>query len=257
LGHLVKILTRDELESGKKINFKVDYIFHLAAYGQHSQIQTDIDEIYNTNIIKTLGLLKSTNHLKYKAFINIGTSSEYGFKDSPMKETDSLNPEMFYAASKVASTMLCKVWAKQFNKPIVTVRPFSLYGPGEANFRFIPKLMECWIGGKKFCLSEGSHDWLYVDDFVDALFIIAKNIGKIKGGVVNVGTGKQTSNKEIVNIIQKYMINKPLNIEYVKGRYYDTKKWVANNKLIKSLGWRPKTSLRKGLENVGSYYLPL
>lgn len=256
-GHTIKVLSRAELESGKKIRFKADYIFHLAAYGQHSQIQTDIDEIYNTNVFKTLKLLKATNHLNYKAFINIGTSSEYGFKDKPMKETDMLDPEMFYAASKAAGTLLCRVWAKQYHKPVVTVRPFSLYGPGEAKFRFIPKIMETWAKGIRFYLSEGVHDWVYIDDFIDALFIVAKNISKIPLGVINVGTGKQTTNSEIVELIENNMINRKLNVKKVKGRYYDTKKWVANNKLIKSLGWKPKTRLLQGLQNVGSYYLPL
>jgi len=228
----------------------------LAAYGQHSQLQTDVDEIYNTNVIKTLKFLKATNKIKYKAFINIGTSSEYGFKKKPMKETDVLEPEMFYAASKAAGTLLCRVWGKQFNKPIVTVRPFSLYGPGEADFRFIPKLMRCLWRGEKFTLNEGVHDWVYIDDFVDALILVARKISKIRGGVVNVGTGKQTSNMEILKIVQA-MVNAPLNVDVVKGRYYDTSHWVADNKLIRSLGWKPKTNLRQGLLNVESFHSPL
>jgi len=256
LGWQVDLLTREQLEDFKFIKGEYDYIFHLAAYGQMIDQRDDVWEIYQTNVIKLLNLLRRTNNIKYKALINIGTSSEYGIKNKPMKETDLLEPDMFYSASKAAGTLLCRVWAKEMNKPVVTVRPFSLYGYGEADFRFIPKLMKCFAFGEKFKLADGMHDWIYIDDFIDALLIVAKNAKKLKGKVVNVGSGVMTSNKDIVKIVQK-MINKPLNMERVKMRSYDTKnKWVADISLIKSFGWKPKTSLKEGLENIASYYLP-
>lgn len=248
-------LSREHLESGKKINFEADYIFHLAAYGQMFHQRDDFDEIYNTNVIKLLKILKATNHLNYKGFINIGTSSEYGKKIRPMKETDPIDPDFFYASSKVAGTMLCKAWAKTFNKPIITVRPFSVYGPNEAEFRFIPTIIRSGIESVKFELTNGVHDWIYIEDFIDGLLLVAKNIKKIKNGIVNIGTGKQYTNKQIVELLSNNI--KPLKYTETKMRPNDTKVcWRANNSLLRSLGWKQKYTMKQGLEAVLSYYSP-
>ena len=255
MGWELCLLPREQLESGKKINFEADYIFHLAAYGQMIHQRDDVDEIYNTNVNKLLKLLKATNHIKYKGFINIGTSSEYGKKARLMKEKDLLEPDFFYASSKAAGTLLCLAWAKTFNKPIVTVRPFSIYGPGEAEFRFIPTIIRSGIESREIKLTEGVHDWIYIQDFIDALLIAAKNIKKIRGGIVNVGTGKQYTNKQVLKLLSNNI--KPLRYTESKMRPNDTKVcWRADNSLLRSLGWKQKYTLAQGLEATVSYYSP-
>ncbi len=260
--HQVRALSRKEFllpsDKLKKVieTFNPQYIIHLAAYGNH-YYQQDVREIYKANVNGTLNLLEASNGVKYKAFINIGTSSEYGKKNKPMKETDLLEPETFYAASKSATTYLCKVWAEQYNKPIVTLRPFSLYGPKEADFRFIPTIMKCIIDGKILKLSPGVHDWIYIDDFIEALMLVAKNAKRLKGQVVNIGTGKQYTNKQVVELAQN-LSSQGINYKEVKKRGYDTtRKWIANNKKIRKLGWKPKTSLIEGLREIITYYLPM
>jgi nucleoside-diphosphate-sugar epimerase len=254
LGHSVDIWDRKHLESDDRIEGHYDYIFHLAAYGQHINQRDDVDEIYNTNVIKLLKLLKASNHIKYKAFINIGTSSEYGVKNKPMKETDLLEPDFYYASSKAAGTLLCQAWAKVNNKPIVTVRPFSLYGGFEEKFRFIPKLMMSAINGTEMEISGGSHDWIFVTDFIEAMMLVVKNIKKLKGKIVNIGTGKQYYNWEVVEIVDK--MTNGLNVVRGKKRHNDMNSWVADTKLIRSLGWKPRFTLKKGLEETMQYYLP-
>jgi len=254
LGHSVDIWDRKHLESDNRIEGHYDCIFHLAAYGQHLGQRNGIDEIYNTNVTKLLKLLKASNHIKYKAFINIGTSSEYGVKNKPMKETDLLEPDFLYASSKAAGTLLCQAWSKINNKPIVTVRPFSLYGGFEEKFRFIPKLMTSAISGTNMEISDGSHDWIFVTDFIEAMMIVVKNIKKLKGKIVNIGTGKQHTNWEVAEIVES--MGNMISFKKCKKRHNDMKSWVADTKLIRSLGWKPKFTLKKGLEETMQYYLP-
>ena len=63
------------------------YIIHLATYGAYP-FQTEIDKIVSINIEGTKNLLKASNNIPYRCFINTGSSSEYGFKDKPMKQDD-------------------------------------------------------------------------------------------------------------------------------------------------------------------------
>ena len=95
-----------------------DYIFHSATYGSYPDDQQDEDLIVQTNVVGTYNLLKAANEISYKCFIYTGSSSEYGFKDKPMAETDLLEPESLYGVSKASATLLCQMFAKRFHKNI-------------------------------------------------------------------------------------------------------------------------------------------
>ncbi len=255
MGWVVKCLSREQFDGDEPITGKYDYIFHLAAYGQHIQQRNDLEKIYQVNVGGTLNLLERTKNIKYKAFINFGTSSEYGFKNKPMKETDLTEPTFFYASSKVASTALCQAWSHEFNKNIITVRLFSIYGPGEADFRFIPKLIQSQITGDIFKLADGVHDWTYIDDCIDGLMVVVKNAKTLKGKIVNIGTGKQYTNQQVVDTLSKYI--RPIYYEPGQMRVNDTKGcWRADNRLLKSLGWKQKHTLSQGLSETLQHYLP-
>lgn len=236
--------------------FDPDVIFHLAAYGNKYD-QKNVTAIYTANIMRLLSLIKETDKIDYKAFIVIGTSSEYGTKDKPMKETDLLEPETFYAASKVGATHLARVWAIQRNKPIVIIRPFSLYGPGEGEHKFIPILTKSLFTDQRIKLAPGVHDWIHIDDFIDALLLVTKHANELKGQVVNIGTGIQHTNEEVAQMASEVSGIK-LDIEKVgKLRDYDTSKsWVADITKIKKLGWTPKISLREGIKKYIEWYTP-
>ena len=102
------------------------YLFHLAAYANHSN-QTDDDMTIASNIVGTYLLLKATKDLDYTAFINVSSSSVYGTKREPMSELMTLDTDTMYGASKVSGEYLARAFAKQYNKPICSVRPFSAY----------------------------------------------------------------------------------------------------------------------------------
>ena len=100
-------------------------IYHLATYGAYSS-QQDADLCIKTNIQGTQHLLTASMDVDFELFVNTGSSSEYGFKKSPMKETDLLEPASYYAVTKSAQTLLCFHAAQAKKRPIVTMRPFSV-----------------------------------------------------------------------------------------------------------------------------------
>lgn len=227
-----------------------DYVIHLAAYGNHSK-QTEPYKMVDVNLINTLTLLSAIEFVPIKGFINIGSSSEYGIKDKPMKETDLLETDTFYGATKAASTMICRAFAKYANKNVVTVRPFSVYGPGEADFRFIPTMCRALLTQEPTKLAmEPVHDWIYVQDFIDGVLKVVENVDKLSGQVVNIGTGTQYTNLEVVNYLElisdKHLIYEPFGMSDM--RVFDNKSWVADNTKLKSLGWKQKHTLQQGLK---------
>lgn len=232
-------------------------IFHLAAYGGSSS-QTDMQKIIDTNIQGTANLLLAAKEIPYTLFVNTGSSSEYGFKAKPMKENDSLEPASFYAATKAGSTYLCQVFAREYNKPIVTIRPFSVYGPYEAKNRFIATIVRSLITNQPIYLTPGTtrHDFIYIDDIIDAYMAAIKNAHRISGKVINIGTGNEYTNDEVVKAL--FALTKK-HVPVAKGKYpsrgWDTPHWRANIFLAKKLlGWTPHYTLKQGLRQTYNWY---
>lgn len=234
---------------------KPDYILHFGAYGNMSN-QTDEMQIFETNVLGTFMMLNACRDIKIKGFINVGSSSEYGRKVKPMSESDVPETDTFYGASKVAGTYLSRAFATKYDKPIVTIRPFSIYGPKEADFRFIPTSTRCVVKNEYMKLVDGFHDWTYIEDFADGLNVVIKNIDKLKGKVVNIGTGVQTSNVDIVKKLASFAGKKfnDLNMVYEQDMSQAISNWVADTKALTSLGWSPRYTLSEGLKKTFDYY---
>jgi nucleoside-diphosphate-sugar epimerase len=228
-----------------------DYIINCAAYGNMAH-QKEVDAIYEVNVMNPLRLLEATKDVKYKSLILIGSSSEYGSKSERMSELDMCETNTFYGASKVAQTYLARAFKKQHKKPITVIRPFSIYGPGEADFRFIPTIIRSIKTGEQFNLvKEPSHDWIHIDDFIDGLLIATKN----NVDILNIGTGKEYSNIEVVEMLEEIAKMKANYNEVKQLRGFDSNYWVADNSLLKDLGWHQSHSLLEGLKDCYEKYI--
>lgn len=252
----LRLLRQDEWRELEDVieNFSPDRIFHLASYGNHYH-QRNFKKTLDVNVVKTFRLLEASRNLNYKTFVLLGSSSEYGIKNAPMKETDLLEPDTFYGATKASATLLSQIWAKNFDKPIVIVRPFSIFGPGEAEHRFIPTIIRsCLLGESMELDPDAVHDWLFVPDLIDGILLAAKKAGDLKGQVLNLGSGVQTTNRKIVEIVEEICDKKANILESRKTRSYDNATWVADITRAKSFGWKIKFSLTEGLVETVEYY---
>jgi len=182
---------------------KPNVIYHLATNGAYSY-QKKADDIIKTNILGTWNLLQASENIPYELFVNTGSSSEYGFKNYAMRETDLVEPASYYAVTKCAQTLLCSHIAKQEKKPIVTIRPFSVYGPYEEPKRFFPTLMNALYFKKSMNLvdPETARDQIYVDDIAEA-YLKIEELKKNPGEYFNIGTGVQSTIKDVVDIAVK------------------------------------------------------
>jgi nucleoside-diphosphate-sugar epimerase len=254
--HEINILDVKNLK--KKITqINPQAIIHLATYSKYRN-QNDFEQMVETNIKGTLNLLTASKDINYDILINTGSSSEYGMKNKQMKESDLLEPISFYAATKASTTLLCQVFAREYQKPIVTLRPFSVYGPFEEKERFIPTIINSVLHDKPIKLTSGNQrrDFIYVQDIVD-IYIKTIRMGKsLSGQVLNMGTGIEYTNDEVVKTLFK-MSGKKVKIE--KGafpkRLWDTKHWRADiSKTKRTLNWKPKFSLEEGLRDTFNWF---
>jgi nucleoside-diphosphate-sugar epimerase len=248
----------DQQQLAKLLNkIQPTVIYHLAAYGAYPE-QTDRNLINQTNYFGTLNLLQASLNIPYELFVNTGSSSEYGFKHKPMSETDLTEPNSDYAVSKVAATLLCAHFAQQEKKPVVTLRPFSVYGPYEEPNRLVPNLMKALYLQKSIDLvsPQTARDFIFIDDVVN-LYLAINKLAKNSGKYFNLGTGKQSTIKNMVQLTQQVSRKKlTCNWNNMPARSWDTNNWVANmSQTTELLNWQPKYSLAQGLKKTWKWYL--
>ncbi|MBZ9624565.1 GDP-mannose 4,6-dehydratase [Clostridium sp. FP2] len=249
------ITNKNEMEEVvKKVN--PEYIFHLATYGAY-YFQENEEIIINTNLIGTKNLVDVCSKVDYKAFVNIGSSSEYGVKLNKMEETNVLEPINVYGVSKAAATLYCNMIHQTQQKPIGTVRLFSVYGKYEDCTRLVPSVILSCLRGENPKLADGTavRDFIYVQDVLDVLKRLAFE-ERIGGKIYNLAYGEQHSVKQMVDTI---LVESKVDLEPIwgslKGRKSDTKKWQSDMTLLKAeLEWEPKYNLEKGIKETIEWF---
>ncbi len=229
---------------------KPEIVFHTATYGGFP-FQNNSNKIFETNFIGTFNLVNACVKIGFDVFVNTGSSSEYGIKDNPMKESDLLEPINFYGVAKASATLFCQMIAKKENLPIATLRLFSPYGYYEDPSRLIPSVAASCLRGKNPEVSSPDpvRDFIFVEDVASAYRKVVENSEKISGEIFNIGFGRQHSVGEVVEEIVKLTGNK---VKPLWGTVHNPRKepkmWQADiDKARETLGWVPKWDLKAGL----------
>lgn len=279
-GHRVELLLREgysdwrvkDIESDAKITIvslsdldairqfmrraKADWIFHLAVYGAYPT-QNDWKQMIETNVTGTYNLLQAARETGFEAFINTGSSSEYGYKATAPSEDELVEPNSDYAVSKVAATLKCALAGRADKLPVCTLRLYSVFGPFEQPTRLMPALAISGLRGTLPPLVDPSvaRDFVYIDDVVSAYIAAANNASRFPGHVFNVGSGIQTTLGEAVAAARsEFRISEEPVWGTMPSRSWDTNAWVSDNrKIVRELGWQPKTSFAQGLAKFGRW----
>lgn len=251
-GHLVREvdLTEPGVAHGLLQEVAPRWVFHLAAHGAYSW-QRDAARIIATNVLATQGLLKAARAARCEAVVLAGTSSEYGFKDHAPAETEALEPNSVYSASKAAATMLAMLAGADGGPAVTVLRLYSAYGAFEDPRRLIPRLLSLGLRGELPPLVDPStaRDFIAVEDAVDAFIVAAEGSRPGSGAIYNVGTGIQTTIGELVEIVRVELgITAEPDWGSAPARAWDTSTWFADPRAIRAgLGWEAATDLRTGI----------
>lgn len=241
-------------DSVKKIHPNI--FFHTAVYGGSGE-QKDIEKIIKANILGTVNLLRSCKNLNFDLFVNTGSSSEYGIKNTAMQESDILEPVTDYGVSKTAATLFCQKTAMTENLPIVTLRLFSPYGPYEQKSRLIPSVILAALQKQNPHIASRDfvRDFIYIDDVSDA-YMATMSLNNPKGRIYNIGLGIQHTVGDVTDIIIRLLGNE---VTYTTGLPPSWKNepsfWQADiNRAASELNWMPKYTLNQGLEKTIDWF---
>jgi UDP-glucose 4-epimerase len=247
-----KLLSSDlnDLELNKLLS-KTDYVFHLAAQaGVRASWGENFSVYIKNNIEATQKLLEAAKNSRIKKFIYASSSSVYGFcPELPMSETSSLYPFSPYGVSKLAAEHLCFLYFKNYNVPTVSLRFFTVYGPGQRPdmafhifFKAIAEDKQITVYGD----GKQTRDFTYVDDIIEANFSSLKN--GVPGEIYNIGGGSRKKLEEIFPLIES-ICQKKIKINREEKQSGDVPHTLADiQKAHKELNYLPQTQLSDGLK---------
>jgi nucleoside-diphosphate-sugar epimerase len=237
-------------------------VLHMAAHGAYES-QADASLILRTNILGAHHLLDAAAAAGVKVFVSTGSSSEYGFKTEPMRETDVLEPNSFYAVAKAAQTHLCTLAARKSPMAVAVYRLFSVYGPWEEPTRLMPTMIRRARAGLPLQMvgPDTARDFVYAADVVRAILDLPA-ASRLKGESINLGTGVQTTLREVVAaVLDPGIVARPpdratseVRWGAMAPRQWDADRWSADaSRARRLLGWAPRYDLRQGLAAMAAW----
>ena len=168
-----------------------------------------------------------------------------------IKEDAVPGPSSEYGASKAAAWMFVNQFYLRYNLPVVTLRPFTVYGPGENPGRLVSSVIQSIFKQKPLGLTAGeqARDFIFIDDVVNAFLSAANEKNAVNGETFNVSTGIETSVKDMVLKILDLM-GADVKPSFGVIPYRSSEFWHLSgdpSKAAAKLHWQARTTLDEGL----------
>jgi len=228
-----------------------DIIFHLAALAYVNYSFDHPVEVMRVNLGGTQNVLEACRKLPELKRVVVTSSSEvYGTTcGDKIDEGHPLYPSSPYAASKVAADRLAYSYWRTYGLPVAIIRPFNTYGPRHT-YDVIPKFIKMVLRGETPTIYGSgfqSRDFTYVSDMVEGFLCIGSE-EEVIGTVVNFGTGKDVTIKDLAHKIIELSGNQGMEPEFLPTRMAEVDRLCCDNTLARCLfGWRPLVGLEEGL----------
>ncbi len=231
------------------------FVVHCAAYGVNFADQ-DSHLALKVNVLGSNGLIEAAAAYRVKRFVHVGSCFEYGSHPGPIAEDVPLRPSGIYGASKAAATIIMAERACTLGLPLLIVRPFGFWGPGEGPHRLLPQIVDACKQHKPLDLTlcDVSRDYSYVEDIahdLTALLFLPDLPGTL---TVNLGSGEPVVLRDFVMRVAGCLGGTDLmRFGRRPHRSGELASVVADVSRMRSLLGNPsRTSLIEGLRRMGA-----
>jgi UDP-glucose 4-epimerase len=273
-GHLVRGLddlsTGDPQTLGSDVHFtrgdvndrpklwtlmqEVDCVYHLAARVSVQESVLYPREYNAVNVGGTVSLMEAMRDVGVRRVVLVSSGAIYGDQGvQPLQESMQPNPRSPYAVSKLAAEYYVSTIGNLWNIETVSLRVFNAYGPGQRILASHPPVVPYFLrqalhSGSLIVHADGNQtrDYVYVDDVVSAL-VAASTAPNLDGSVINVGSGKGTSVRELVRSVLDVTGSKAEVIYNPKISAGVSRMCADLTVAGQKLNYRPSTSLDEGL----------
>ena len=232
----------------------VDCVYHLAARVSVAQSVMHPRDYNRVNVGGTVSLMEAMRDTGVRRVVFTSSGAVYGKQDSlPVKETAQPNPDSPYAVSKWSAEQYIHTIGELWGLETVALRIFNAYGPNQSvplsHAPVIPRFLQQALTGGSIVIfgsGEQTRDFVYVDDVLQAL-VRSATAGAVNRGMINIGSGRETSIRELVDEIAA-VTGREVNLIRNPSRPGGVPRLVADiARAQELLDFRVKTSLHEGL----------
>ncbi len=273
-GHEVRVL--DDLSSGDREHLRpgihftrgdvndvprlwsllqgVDCVYHLAARVSVAESILYPRDYNRANVGGTVSLMEAMRDAGIRRVVLTSSGAVYGEQTGqPVPETAQPHPDSPYAVSKLAAEQYVHTIGALWGIETVALRIFNAYGPGQSlpvsHAPVVPRFLRQAVSGGSVVLfggGEQTRDFIYIADVVAALTRAAEAEG-VNRQVINVGSGQETSVRQLVDWIEQ-AVNRPVNRISNPEKAGGVRRLTADITLARSLlNFEPQVSLLEGL----------
>ncbi|MEK6255887.1 MAG: NAD-dependent epimerase/dehydratase family protein [Chloroflexota bacterium] len=235
----------------------VDCVYHLAARVSVSESMLYPREYNAVNVGGTVSLMEAMRDVGVNRVVFISSGAVYGDQpQQPLVEDVAPLPQSPYAVSKLAAEFYVRTIGSLWGIETVSLRVFNAYGPGQimpaSHPPVIPNFLKQAVRGGSLVISgdgNQTRDFVYISDVVRAMVAAATAPG-VDGIVINVGSGRETKMREVVEGILE-ITGKQAEAIYSPRSDMGVLRMCADLTLAGDLlGYKPKTTLEQGLSKI-------
>lgn len=232
----------------------VDTVFHLGALIAIPYSYVNPREVIDVNIMGTLNVLMAARDFGTRRVVHTSTSEVYGTAQYvPIDEKHPLQGQSPYSASKIGADRIAESFYRSFETPVVTLRPFNTFGPGQSMRAVIPTIIVQALTRDEVKLGslEPSRDFTFAKDTANGFVKVAEAEG-VLGEEINLGNDNTIRIGELAEKIFKLVGKTPKIVadpQRVRPDKSEVMKlWASNEKAKNLIGWEPRISLDEGLK---------
>jgi len=233
---------------------EVDVVYHLAARVSVPESILYPRDYNNVNVGGTVALMEAVRDVGVRRIVLASSGAVYGdLAEQPLKESTTPAPRSPYAVSKLSAEYYVRTIGGLWGIETVSLRIFNAYGPGQhlpaSHPPVVPHFLKQAIrGGSLVVHGDGgqTRDYVFVDDVVSAM-VASATAPNINGLTINIGSGNETSIRELVKVVQEVTGNES-EVIYNSKTSSGVSRLCADVSLAKEkLGYRPSIKLEDGL----------
>jgi nucleoside-diphosphate-sugar epimerase len=229
-------------------------VFHAAGAVMQGGQSAGARDIAEVNLLGTISLLDELRARKPSACVLVGDAFEYGPATGQVSEHFACAPTTFDGVAKLGATLYAQQLAGDDGLPVVIVRCFSVYGVGDSPRRLVPQVVDRALDGRPILLTRPHivRDYVYVDDVVDLFVAVAPVAGRVRGVIVNCGSGTALTLAEIVETARR-VTGSSADAQWgaLEASAHDEMHPIADpSYALEALGWSARTSFADGLRRV-------
>ena len=239
-------------------------IVHLAAIAGIDTVVKSITNTMKVNLIGTYHVLEAARDLlALESLVDFSTSEVFGSYAYKSEENDTTTlgsvgeGRWTYAVSKLAAEHLGHAYHREQGLPVVSIRPFNIYGPGQVGEGALQIFVRRAISDETITIhgdGDQIRSWCFVDDLIDGVLACIGN-EKAVGHVFNIGNPRGTITiyglaETVVRVTESKS-----RIEFVPKTYADVELRIPSiDKAKEILGYRPKVNLDEGIRRTAEWY---